>query len=90
MGKWGDSFARWYYGRGKGQQFLLCLSLVVMVSIGLVLLDPTPERQPKGAVEIQCGSEGLSRIYLSVDDPRWGTKGLSNADLDRICDEELR
>ncbi|KMO70977.1 hypothetical protein [Mycolicibacterium chlorophenolicum] len=72
MGKrkrWGHSFARWYYGQGKGRQFALCFSLFSMIVLGLVLTAPLLKPEAK-EVEVWCSPDGSFKVFLSPDDPR--------------------
>ena len=88
MGKTGDSFARWYYARGKGQQYLLCLIPLVVATIAMRLLIPMsdgvpePGQQSDGPLHVHCN--GVETAILERDDPRviWA---LENNSLERIC-----
>lgn len=91
MGKRGEAFGRWYYAQSKGRQFGLCLVPLVVMVFGFRVLLPMPESVPdgpEGTVRILC-EEGTSHIFVRVDDPRLDPDSISNAGLDRICEQEL-
>lgn len=67
MGETGGSFARWYYARGKGQRYLLCLIPVVATIVAMKLLIPIPDKQPEGTIAVPCPP--LGEVYISLDEP---------------------
>lgn len=87
MGKTGDCFARWYYARRGGQQFLLCLSLLLAVAVGLtVTVWDRPEQPPEGTVKILCGDERY--VYPRQDDPRLTAGLYGSVALNALCDDQ--
>lgn len=82
--KRGESFARWYYARGKGQQYLLCLIPVVVAIVAMKLIIPMPEQQQSDQVRFWCDPYGREtvngqetpKITISRDDPRFDESDL--------------
>lgn len=83
MGTRGEAFARWYYARGKGQQYLLRLIPVVVAIIAMKLIIPLlPEQELEWRGTVPCPTR--TDVYISRADPLFDENDLEGT-VHRAC-----